>query len=182
MRKTLLVLGALALLCAGLAADTPLTFSHSDAPVTNDPRYTRPELMAKWPHISLAEAQRLLGQPGVLFVDGRAYNEWQAGHLPGAIALPVGEFDKRWPMHKKELRKAKVVVIYCHGENCGMADTVADLLSNKGLRNMAVFWGGFPAWRDASLPYRIEPGADGGPPLPPAKHKGKTKALPLEKP
>jgi rhodanese-related sulfurtransferase len=132
------------------AAATSFTMSHAD--VTPDPSYSQAEYEFKWPHIGLDEAKRLQAMPGVVFVDGRTYSEWEAGHIPGALSLPGGEFDKRYNMQKAKLRKAKILVSYCHGVNCGLADYLAQLLAEKGHRNIAVFWGGFPAWQQAKLP------------------------------
>ena len=140
----------LACLCASPTLQGAYTLSRAE--VTPDPRYATSNFSALWPHISLEEAKRLLAQPGVVFVDGRSYAEWESSHIPGSIPLPGGEFDKRYAMHKSKLRKAKVIVSYCHGEHCGLADYLAQLLSDKGHRNLAVFWGGFPAWEKAKLP------------------------------
>jgi rhodanese-related sulfurtransferase len=139
----------LALLLPALPAGA---FSLSQAPVTPDPSVSQPAFVALWPHINLAEAKRLLGQPGVVFVDGRSYGEWERSHLPGALPLPSGEFDKRYPLLKKALVHARVVVCYCHGFTCGIADYVAQLLTDRGHRNVAVYSGGYPEWKHAKLP------------------------------
>jgi len=132
-------------------------YTFSQAKVTPDPSYARTEFASKWPHVSLAEAKRLHSLPGVVFVDGRGYSEFKMSHVTGALPLPVGEFDKRYPMIKAKLRKAKVLVLYCHGINCGLSETLAQLLADKGLRNMSVFAEGFPVWASAGLPLDDSP-------------------------
>jgi len=146
-------LGLLAWALPALA--DPFVLSHAQA--TPDPAYGRPEFADKWPHINLAEAQRLHGKRGVVFVDGRSVAEWQSSHIPGALPLPVDEFDKRFPMLKRKLAKAKVVVTYCHGVTCGLSESLAQLLSDQGLRNVAVFYEGFPAWAGAGQPLEESP-------------------------
>lgn len=141
----------LLLLLPASSAYSQGAYTFSVAPVTPDYSYTDSRFLARWPHVGLQEAKRLLGQPGVAFVDGRSYVEWEAGHLPGALALPVGEFDKRYAMRRSILRKAAVLVIYCHGVGCTLAETLAQLLAEKGHRNLAVFWAGYPAWSAAGL-------------------------------
>ncbi len=148
---------SLVLVLAGLPGTTSwlgaeVAFSLSHAQVTPDAAYNRTDFALPWPHISLQEAKRLHGMPGVLFVDGRSYPEWEKSRIPGALALPAGEFDKRYAMNRAKIRRARIIVIYCHGENCGLADTLAQLLTDKGHRDVAVFWGGFPAWKTAKLP------------------------------
>lgn len=132
-------------------ASPALGFTQSRAQVTPDARFSHPVLAEKWPHISLEEARRLHGLEGVVFVDGRSYVEWEESRIPGSVALPTGEFNKRYATSKARLRKAKVIVAYCHGEGCRLADTLAEYLVSKGHRNVAVFWGGHPAWKKAGL-------------------------------
>jgi rhodanese-related sulfurtransferase len=156
MRQMRLVLPlAAALLPAGIVQAQ--TFRQSRAPVTPDPGYSRKEYAADWPHISLGEARRLQGHAGAIFVDGRNRKDWEKSHIPGALSLPTGEFDKRYPQLKSTLRRAAVLVLYCQGSNCAQADYLAGLLSAKGHRNLAVFWGGFPAWNEAKLPVESAP-------------------------
>jgi len=134
-----------AVLPTATAVPAPL----STPAVTPDARFTVPDYSWKWPHISLEEAQRLHKRKDVLFVDGRAMVEWEQSHIPGAVALPIGEFDKNYDAHKKQIKAAKILVSYCHGEGCRLSDMLAQKLVDKGHHNVAVFWGGFPAWDGA---------------------------------
>lgn len=138
---------------------TPVThFKDSKAPVTPDPSFQVEGYAERWPHVSLKEAKRLHKMKDVVFVDGRNFSEWQASHIPGAISLPVGEFDKRYDANRKALKKARIIVAYCHGENCRLADHLAQQLVGKGHSNVAVFTGGFPAWSNNGLPLQNEKG------------------------
>jgi rhodanese-related sulfurtransferase len=164
VRSTALCLLAL-LAAAPLAADAPPlspgavlpTSTISPTPqstpdVTPDPRFTVTDYAVKWPHISLDEAKRLHARRDVLFVDGRAMVEWEQSHIPNAVPLPIGEFDKNYDKYKRKIKKAKILVSYCHGEGCRLSDMLAQKLVEKGHHNVAVFWGGFPAWDGAQLP------------------------------
>jgi rhodanese-related sulfurtransferase len=144
------ILGSL-LLAMGIPAALAAQFTQSSARVTPDTRYNKAEFAEAWPHISLAEAKRLHGREGVVFVDGRSMNDWKQSRIPGSLALPTGEFDKRYPPLRARLRKAEIMVQYCHGESCAQADFLAQVLAAKGHKNIAVFWGGFPAWKKAGL-------------------------------
>ena len=121
----------------------------SNPGVIKDPRFTVTDYAWKWPHVSLEEAQRLHKRKDVLFVDGRAMIEWEQSHIPGAVPLPIGEFDKNYDKYKKKIKAAKILVSYCHGEGCRLSDMLAQKLVDKGHKNVAVFWGGFPAWDGA---------------------------------
>lgn len=137
---------------SGTAQPTAILPELSKPPVTPDPRFREETWAKKFPHISLEATQALHKRKDVVFVDGRSKVEWEASHIPGALPLPVGEFDKYYLEGKKKLMKAKIIVPYCHGEGCRQSDMLAQKLVDKGFKNVAVFWGGFPAWEGAKLP------------------------------
>lgn len=131
---------------------TPNLTPLSNPPVTPDPRFTDASYAHKWPHITLGETQRLMKKRSTVLVDGRSKSEWDQSHLPGALPLPLGEFDKYYQQNETKLNKAKIIVAYCHGEGCHLSDSLCQNLVNKGYSNVAVFWGGYPAWTAAHLP------------------------------
>ena len=152
-----------ALLCAPLwtapavADSVPSTPAPSLTPlsypkVTPDASFTDPTYLHKWPHITLAETRRLMKKRGTVLVDGRSMTEWEQSHLPGALPLPLGEFDKNYDRYKSKLRHAKVIIAYCHGKGCHLSDALCQRLVDKGYTNVAVFWGGFPEWTQNHLP------------------------------
>jgi rhodanese-related sulfurtransferase len=83
-------------------------------------------------------------------VDVREPVEWQAGHIAGALLLPLGEFAER----AGELPPGPLAIVCRSGSRSSMA---ADWLHRSGVdaSNMA---GGMKAWLAAGLP--LEP-ADG---------------------
>lgn len=110
------------------------------------------------------EAQDLAGKinsPSVLIVDSRAEKDYQAGHIPGAVNLPVDNtFD---PDNKfrvvglsaiqKMFRKAGIeqgreVVVYDDGGfiNAGRLFWVMEAY---GLKKVRILNGGVPAWTEA---------------------------------
>ena len=130
------------------AAPTAIPTMICNPPVTPDPTFVDASYANKWPHISLDEAKCLHAKHGTVFVDGRSQLEWDQSHIEGALAIPLGEFDKAFVKEEAKLRKAKVLVAYCHGKGCHLSDGLAQRLADKGLTNVAVFWGGFPEWHD----------------------------------
>lgn len=131
---------------------TPLFFSLSQPPVTPDPHYAPDAWYGKWPHINLDEAKRIKKQRKVVFVDTRGKDEYDQGHIPGAISLPIGEFEKYYGLNRKKIKKAAILVTYCHGAGCHISDKVAQMLVDKGHKNVASFFGGWPQWSGAKLP------------------------------
>ena len=88
----------------------------------------------------------------VVILDTRPANEYDAGHIAGAISVPVADLRRRL----KELPKNKEYVAYCRGPYCVYADQAVELLQSKG-RHARRLLEGFPEWRAAGLP--VETGA-----------------------
>ncbi len=104
------------------------------------------------------EAAKLVGDPGVLFIDVREGEELQkTGRLRGAVHVPRGliEFqaDPSSPTHKPELGGDKKLVLFC--ASGGRSALAAKALKDMGIDKVAHVEGGFPALRDAGAP--LEP-------------------------
>ena len=85
----------------------------------------------------------------VTVLDVRPESEYRAGHISGAVSIPVAELKARL----KELPKSKEIVAYCRGPYCVMALDAVELLRKKGFkaRHMAE---GVIEWRARG--FRIE--------------------------
>jgi len=83
----------------------------------------------------------------VTVLDVRPPEEYAAGHLPGAINIPVHELQRRI----RELPKRREVVAYCRGPYCLMSYDAVALLRRKG-RKARRLQDGLPEWRAAGLP------------------------------
>jgi rhodanese-related sulfurtransferase/predicted transcriptional regulator len=83
----------------------------------------------------------------VVILDTRPASEYVAGHIAGAISVPVDELHRRL----KELSKGKEYVAYCRGPYCVYADRAVEILRANGRRARRLIEG-FPEWRAAGLP------------------------------
>lgn len=83
----------------------------------------------------------------VVILDVRPPEEFSAGHLPGAINIPIQELEKRL----KEVPKRKEVIAYCRGPYCLMSYDAVSLLRKKGMKARRLE-AGLPEWRSAGLP------------------------------
>jgi rhodanese-related sulfurtransferase/DNA-binding transcriptional ArsR family regulator len=83
----------------------------------------------------------------VVVLDVRPAEEFAAGHVPGAVNIPIAELEKRLG----ELPKRKEVVAYCRGPYCLMSYEAVQLLRKKGLKARRL-QDGLPEWRHAGLP------------------------------
>jgi rhodanese-related sulfurtransferase/DNA-binding transcriptional ArsR family regulator len=92
----------------------------------------------------------------VVILDTRPASEYFAGHIPGALSIPVDELQRRL----KELTKSREYVAYCRGPSCIYADRAVEILRGHGRRARRLAEG-FPEWRSAGLPVSqgTEPGA-----------------------
>jgi rhodanese-related sulfurtransferase len=83
----------------------------------------------------------------VVVVDVRPAAEYQAGHIAGALSVPIAEVGKRL----RELPKSQQVVAYCRGPYCVYADDAVRALTRRGYR-AARLEDGYPEWMAAGLP------------------------------
>jgi rhodanese-related sulfurtransferase/predicted transcriptional regulator len=78
-------------------------------------------------------ARRLQEGDRLVVLDVRPTEEYQAGHLPGAVSIPVGELRRRLA----ELPGDREIVAYCRGPYCAFAHEAVAVLREEG----------FSAWR-----------------------------------
>ncbi len=83
----------------------------------------------------------------VIVLDARPANEYTAGHIAGAISVPIEELQQRL----RSLPRDKEYVAYCRGPYCVYADRAVELLT-KSRRCARRLMEGFPEWRAAGLP------------------------------
>lgn len=101
-----------------------------------------------------AEAQAKLSGPQAAFwLDVRQPEEYRAGHVPGAVLIPLGELAQRL----SELPKDREIIVVCRsGSRSGVATRHLSAAGYRAL-NLA---GGMIAWQMARLPVRA-PGRGG---------------------
>jgi rhodanese-related sulfurtransferase/DNA-binding transcriptional ArsR family regulator len=102
--------------------------------------------------VSRGDVARLLKDNAVL-LDVRAQQEFEAGHLRGAINIPIDELRDRL----KELPKGRQIITYCRGEFCVFADEAAQILRGKGY-DVVRLEGGWPEWQSEGRPVRTGSG------------------------
>jgi len=88
-----------------------------------------------------------------VMVDVRPRLEFEAGHLPGALNIPLEELSQRMA----ELDPNTTIVAYCRGPYCVLAAQAVAKLRKHGLRAQRLN-GGPPDWRAAGLALSV--GAD----------------------
>lgn len=97
--------------------------------------------------VTFRELRRLMREDDVTLVDVRPANEYEAGHIPGALSVPVSELKRRL----RELPKNREVIAYCRGRYCVYSLDAVTLLRRQGYRARRAEEG-LPDWRAAGHP------------------------------
>jgi rhodanese-related sulfurtransferase len=97
--------------------------------------------------VSMKELLRRGRSGDVVVLDTRPAGEYAAGHIPGALSMPVDDLEKRL----EELPRKKAFVAYCRGPYCIYADRAVEILRASGRRANRLREG-LPDWRAAGLP------------------------------
>ncbi len=96
--------------------------------------------------VTIDELRDRLRTGKALLIDARPGVEYQAGHLPQAISLPLDELERRMG----ELPRNRTLVVYCRGPLCVIADDALAVLSVEG-RRVARLEEGVAEWQQAGL-------------------------------
>ncbi|HPI73449.1 MAG TPA: rhodanese-like domain-containing protein [bacterium] len=87
----------------------------------------------------------LLQRRTVLLIDSRSASEYQGGHLPGALSLPVEELG-RMQETLQHLPSDRWLVTYCEGPPCDLSHQLAQVLVQSGYRSVAIYDAGLNDW------------------------------------
>ncbi len=95
--------------------------------------------------VSVTQAADLFAA-GAFLLDVREPSEWEAGHVDGAVLIPLGQLSAR----ASEVPTDKIVLVICRSGNRS-ADG-RDILKDAGLTQVTSVSGGMNAWIQAGLP------------------------------
>ena len=96
--------------------------------------------------VTREELTRRLQDDDLVVLDVRPATEYAAGHLPGAVSIPVGELRRRLA----ELPADREIVAYCRGPYCAFAHEAVGLLRDEGFAARRLE-DGLPEWQAAGL-------------------------------
>ncbi len=84
---------------------------------------------------------------GTMVIDVRPAAEFEAGHIPGAVNIPVDEL----PQHLETLPREQEIVAYCRGPYCMLAFEAVARLREAGYQARRLE-DGFPEWKAENRP------------------------------
>ncbi len=96
--------------------------------------------------VTAAELKKRMRDGTTIVIDVRPRTEYDAGHIPGAISIPVQELDKQLA----SLPRRKEIIAYCRGPYCVQSDAAVELLAKRGFKAKRLEFG-MPEWRDMGL-------------------------------
>jgi rhodanese-related sulfurtransferase len=92
-----------------------------------------------------------LADESVVVLDVRPEEEYRAGHVPGALSVPVSSLEAALQV----LPKDKEIVAYCRGPYCVFSDEAVAFLKSHGYRAIRLTEG-LPEWRDSGYPIEAD--------------------------
>lgn len=110
------------------------------------------------PAISLDDAVLEFRSGKTAFLDARYPEDYESGHIKGAINLPWEEFEEYSPQVLPKLPFDKEIITYCDGSECETSLLLARELRDMGYENIKTFFGGWSEWQKAGLPIESNQG------------------------
>ena len=74
----------------------------------------------------------LMNSEDLVFIDVRPEDEFESGHIPNALSIPIKDLE----LKINDIPKDKLIIAYCRGMFCTYADEVVQLLNQKGYKAM----------------------------------------------
>jgi rhodanese-related sulfurtransferase len=114
-------------------------------------------------NIQLDATKRLFDHRAAVFVDAREADEYDEGHIPGALSMPYDEVSSDPGRLERLDAGGRPIIVYCGGGACELSRDLAWDLLYAGHSRVTVYEGGFPEWQEAGYPVAkgIEGGAEG---------------------
>jgi len=97
-------------------------------------------------------ARKLYDSGKYIFVDARSPEDYEEGHIKGAVSLPVGQFEEKIAAFEERHPPQASIITYCSGRTCLDSHHLAEFLLEFGYDSVTVFIDGFPGWEAEGHP------------------------------
>jgi rhodanese-related sulfurtransferase len=132
-------------------------FSAKPIPWVYEPPTSLELAGVKVPLIDEKRARELWENSETVFVDSRNQADYSESRVKGSVFLPPDD-QERFVSVEPLLPQESMIVLYCYGPECDMAERVALFLVQLGYRNLAIMSSGFAAWEQAGYPVEKDQG------------------------
>jgi rhodanese-related sulfurtransferase len=96
--------------------------------------------------LTFSDIKRIHKNKEALFIDARTVEEYEEGHIPDAVNIPVGlERSKKMEM-LNQLSKDLQIIVYCEDPQCSVAERLAKEMQYLKFKYIAVYEGGWDEW------------------------------------
>jgi rhodanese-related sulfurtransferase len=97
------------------------------------------------PKINMKKTKLLLSS-GAIIIDARHKEDFDRGHLKGAINIPVDSIESERRKKMEAIDKSAIIVVYCQSDGCKYADKIAVKLLSDGFTDISIYRGGWNEW------------------------------------
>lgn len=104
--------------------------------------------------VFIDQAKEIFDAGTSIFIDARLENEYQKGHILGALNIPFDKVMYKFKDLQDQMPVDKVYVIYCGGADCDTAYEVARYLCLNGYKDgqVLVYEDGYDPWSEFGYP------------------------------
>ena len=106
--------------------------------------------------LDAGRARELIDSADPFVLDVREQDEWDEGHLPGAVHIPRGNLESR--IERAEPDRSRPIVVYCAAGN--RSAFAAKTLEELGYEDVVSLAGGFTDWKRNGFPVELAAGLD----------------------
>jgi rhodanese-related sulfurtransferase len=106
--------------------------------------------------IDATQARELIERADPLLIDVREQDEWDEGHIPGAVHVPRGHLESR--IERTAPDPSRQIVLYCSAGN--RSAFAAKTLGELGYEDVTSLSGGFTDWKRNGFPVELQGGLD----------------------
>jgi rhodanese-related sulfurtransferase len=97
--------------------------------------------------VPLSTALRKHGAPGTVFIDARPAAEFAAGHVAGALSVPMQSLGEHFETVGELIDSGQELVVYCRSRDCDDALALLIELRAIGAERLVFYVDGFAAWK-----------------------------------
>ena len=130
----------LVVFAAAAATAMWLIVPHAAAPPSG-----RPPSSHSSSFLTFEEAYQLYSAGNCVFIDARHSFDYDLGHIPGALNLPVSDFEEHLSV-VESIPHSSLLITYCDGQSCNSSIELAQKLTERGFSDVRVFFGGWNEW------------------------------------
>jgi molybdopterin/thiamine biosynthesis adenylyltransferase/rhodanese-related sulfurtransferase len=106
--------------------------------------------------VDATQARALIDSQEPVVVDIREQDEWDEGHIPGAVHIPRGHLESR--IERTAPDHSRQVLVYCSAGN--RSAFAAKTLGELGYEDVVSLAGGFTDWKRNGFPVKLQAGLD----------------------